>query len=77
MGQTIKDFSYSQSNSKTPFNVIIEKPGYNYQIITSNTYNKGIKFIVARYLDVNGGITSSTYPFSWSLTGTNLYSARS
>ncbi len=23
MGQTIKDFSYTQSNSKTPFNVII------------------------------------------------------
>ncbi len=45
--------------------------------MASNTNNKAIKFIVARFFDANGGISSSIYPFTWSLTATNTYSARS
>jgi hypothetical protein len=73
MGLTYNVFNYAQSASKTPLIVVTDLGNLNYKIVASNTNSKAIKFMVARYLNSDGGITTSTYQMDWTLTSTNQY----
>lgn len=74
-GLTFYDFDYAQSTAKTPNVTITDLGSGNYQIQVSNTLTKSITAVLARYVNTAGGISSTAYPFSSSLTSTNTYSA--
>ncbi len=75
MGLTFKAFDYAQSTAKTPNVTITDMGSLTYKIVVSNTIQKAIKFIVARYLNSAGGITTSVYPFDWTSSTANQYMA--
>jgi hypothetical protein len=75
MGLTFYAFDYTQSAVKTPNVTITDMGSLTYKIMVSNTIVKSILFIVARYVNSAGGITSSVYPFGWTTSATNTYMA--
>lgn len=76
MGLTFRTYNYGQTVAKTPTIVVTTLSAFVYQIVATNTNSKSIKFIVARFLDSSNGVTSSIYPFSFTSTGSNQYSAQ-
>lgn len=73
MGLAFYVFNYVQSASRTPFITVTSLADNKYVVLVSNNNSKTIKYIVARYLDSDGGLTSSTYPMSWTANGTSQY----
>jgi hypothetical protein len=73
MGLTFSLYTYSQSAARTPFIVVTDLGSFSYKVVVSNHNSKAIKFIVARYLNSNGFLTTTIFSMSWTLTTTNTY----
>jgi hypothetical protein len=70
MGNSFHLYNYAQSAGQTPFITVTDQGSSTYQIVVSGT-SKAITFIVARYLDSNSVVTTTTYPMTWTNTATN------
>jgi hypothetical protein len=75
MGTFAKPMNYSQTTANTPTISIEDLGSGQFKLTVLTLTSKKINFVNARYLDSNGGYTSSAYPMNWVSTGTNIFTA--